>query len=52
MGLESLGLKRGLALQSCVLVIGKKEEAEAEAEQNLEIVFQLLLDTKRWGGVV
>ena len=41
-------------MQSRVLVLGSKEakEAEEETEQNLEIAFRLLIDTKRWGRVV
>ena len=37
-----------------VLVLGSKEaeEAEKEAEQNLDIAFKLLIDTQGWGGVV
>ena len=39
---------------SRVLVLGSKEaeEAEEEAEQNLEIAFRLLIDIRELGGVV
>ena len=35
-------------------VVGSKEaeEAEEEAEQNLDVAFRLLIDTQGWGGVV
>ena len=39
-------------MQSRVLVLGSKEEEEAEAGQNLEIAFRLLIDTQGWGKVV
>ena len=41
-----------LTRPSRVLVLGSKEAEEVEAEQNLEIVFRLLIDTQRWDGVV
>ena len=42
-------------MRSSVLVLGSKEEAEeAEAEQDLQIAFRLLIDTKEvsTGGIL
>ena len=33
-------------------MLGSKKAEEAEAEQNLEIAFRLLIDTQGWVGVV
>ena len=41
-----------LTRPSRVLVLGSKEAEEVEAEQNLEIVFRLLIDFQGWGEVV
>ena len=35
-------------MRSRVLVVGSKAKEEAEAEQNLEIAFRLLIDTDGW----
>ena len=39
-------------MRTRVLALGSEEAEVKEAEQNLEIAFILLIDTKEWSGVV